>query len=165
MSEIKKKIQDLKNIIDSYQKHLSDWYKKDKNVKKFLDVISPYKNKFSKFYKKNNRNKNIVRAGGVVLILILGKGLLGGGDNWSNKEKNNFKQECLGPYKNNQKSNYGKLMKKFCDCGADYLSKQGKINQLTENDEFAAINFCQHHIIGEKAVDAMEKDMRKILGY
>ena len=97
--------------------------------------------------------------------MILGKGLLGGGDNWSNKEKNNFKQECLGQYKNNQKSNIGKLMKKFCDYSADYLSKQGKINQLTENDELAALNLCQYHIRGCKAVDAMEKEIRKNMRY
>ena len=52
MSEIKKKIKDLKNIIRPYQKKLSDWYKEDNNVKKFIEVISPYKNKFFDFYKK-----------------------------------------------------------------------------------------------------------------
>ena len=60
MSDIKKKIKYLKNIISPYKKKLSDWYKKDKNEKKFTDVIAPYKNKFVDFYKKNNRNKNIV---------------------------------------------------------------------------------------------------------
>tara|TARA_Y100000589_G_C27168157_1_gene635558 strand:+ start:941 stop:1141 length:201 start_codon:yes stop_codon:yes gene_type:complete len=52
MSDIKKKIKDLKNIISPYQKKLSDWYKKDKNAKKFKEVIAPYKNKFVDFYKK-----------------------------------------------------------------------------------------------------------------
>jgi len=163
MSEMKKRIQDFKNFIDPYQKKLSDWYKNDKNAKKFIEVISPYKNKFFDFYKKNSRNKNIVRAGGVVLILILGKGLLGGGDNWSNKEKNNFKQDCIDSVGYKHLKNYSKYVKKFCDCGADYLSKQGKKNQITESDELAAVGFCQDYLRGENAVDAMEKDLRKNL--
>ena len=79
MSDNKNKIQDLKNIIDPYKKKFSAWYEKDKSAKKFIEVITPYKNKFFDFYKKSNRNKNIVRVGGAVLILILGKSILGGG--------------------------------------------------------------------------------------
>ena len=40
MSDIKKKINDFKNIISPYKKKLSDWYKKDKNVKKIMAFFS-----------------------------------------------------------------------------------------------------------------------------
>ena len=57
MSKIKKKMQDFKNIIDPYQKQLSDWYKKDKNVKKFIDVFSLIKINFLNFIKKTTEIK------------------------------------------------------------------------------------------------------------
>tara|TARA_A100000164_G_scaffold356352_1_gene365874 strand:- start:116 stop:595 length:480 start_codon:yes stop_codon:yes gene_type:complete len=157
MSDIKKKINDLKNIIHPYKKQFSDWYKKDKNVKKCIEVISPYKNKFFDFYKKSNKNKNIVRVGGAVLILILGKGLLIGGNNWSREEKNIITKNCLGGY--NIKSNSGKFMKKYCECNSDYLSKQTKFNDIKEEDEYASIAFCKHHITGERFENAIRKDM------
>ena len=157
MSEIKKKIKDLKNIIRPYQKKLSDWYKEDKNVKKFIEVISPYKNKFSDFYKKNNKNKNIVRAGAVVLVLIVGNGFLGGGSKWSNKEKNKFTDLCInglggGP-------NYSKLVKKYCECSTDFLSNRIKFKDLTGDDELVAVGVCKHNIEGKKAERALLKDM------
>ena len=76
---------------------------------------------------------------------------------------NNFKQDCIDSVGYKHLKNYSKYVKKFCDCGADYLSKQGKKNQITESDELAAVGFCQDYLRGENAVDAMEKDLRKNL--
>ena len=157
MSDIKNKIQDLKNFIDPYQKKFSTWYKKDKNAKKFIEVITPYKNKFFDFYKKSNRNKNIVRVGGAVLILILGKGLLGGGSKWSNAQINKHNKICIGQV--DTKTNYGKLWKKYCECGTDYLSNYKKFKELEEGDGLLALGVCQHHIKGKKAERALKKDM------
>tara|TARA_Y100000589_G_C27168157_1_gene635559 strand:+ start:1231 stop:1443 length:213 start_codon:yes stop_codon:yes gene_type:complete len=61
---------------------------------------------------------------------------------------------------NQNLKNYAKYVKKYCDCGIDYLSKK-KPNEITENDEIAALGFCQGYLNGEKAIDAMEKDLRK----
>ena len=158
MSEIKKKIKDLKNIISPYQKQLTDWYKKDKNAKKFIEIISPYKNKFYDFYKKNDRNKNIVIAGGVVLVLILGNSFLSGGSKWSNYEINEYKIGCQGA--DDPKSNYGKLKQKYCECSADYLSKRKKPEELVNDDAFKAYNSCKYLIKGKKAERAKMKDRR-----
>ena len=155
MSEIKKKIKDLKNIIIPYQKKLSDWYKDDKNVKKFIEVISPYKNKFSDFYKKN---KNIVRAGAVVLVLIVGNGFLGGGSKWSNKEKNKFTNICINELTNDG-PNYSKLVKKYYECSTDFLSKRTNFKNLTGDDELVAVGVCKHNMLGKKAERALLKDM------
>lgn len=91
----------------------------------------------------------------VVSILFLISACSSG--KWSRREKKEFTQECLGSY--NTQSNYGKLMKKYCECGADNLSKIGKINELTENDEYTAIAVCMKHIKGKKAEEALRKDM------
>ena len=76
---------------------------------------------------------------------------------WSNKEKQEFTQECLGSV--NTQTNYGKLMKKYCECGTDHLSKLGKRNELTQSDEYTAIAVCMKHIKGKKAEEALRKDM------
>ena len=52
MSDIEKKIKDLKKVINPYQKKFSDWYKKDKNVKKLKTIIDPYPKKFFDWLKK-----------------------------------------------------------------------------------------------------------------
>ena len=79
MSDIKKKLEGLKKFIDPYQLKFVDWYKNDKSVKKFRKVVDPYQTKVIDWYKKSKRNKNILRIGGAVLIVLLGKSILGGG--------------------------------------------------------------------------------------
>ena len=79
MSEIRKKLKKIKNTIDPYQKKFFAWCKKNENIKEFKKFIEPYQKKSFAWYKKSKRNKNIVRIGGAIFILILGKGILGGG--------------------------------------------------------------------------------------
>ena len=50
-------------------------------------------------------------------------------------------------------------MKKYCECGTDHLSKLGKRNELTQNDEYTAIAVCIKHIKGKKAEEALRRNM------
>ena len=152
MSDIKKKIQDLKNIIDPYQKKFSTWYKKDKNAKKFIEVITPYKNKFFDFYKKSNRNKNIVRVGGAVLILILGKSILGGGT-YTAKTSTGYKVTVEKKDVFCRKGRY--YGRESIDCTANGIAKDLTGNKIA----FSRTNMCKIKTLeGDRMIYSYQKD-------
>ena len=102
-----KNVEKFKKVIDPYQTKFFDWYKNDKNVKKFKKVIDPYQTKFFNWYQKSKRNKNILRVGGAVLIILLGKSILGGGSGpitliATDGSKVQFKRENIVCYEEQQ---------------------------------------------------------------
>ncbi len=102
MSEINKKLKKFKNILDPYKKKFFAWYKKNENIKEVKKFIEPYQKKSFAWYKKSKRNKNIARVGGAIFILIIGKGILGGGPitvKATDGSKIKFKRENIVCYK------------------------------------------------------------------
>ena len=88
----------------------------------------------------------------------MSNGFLGGGSKWSNKEKNKFTDICINELTNDG-PNYSKLVKKYCECSSDFLSKRIKFKYLTGDDELVAVGVCKHNMVGEKAERALLKDM------
>ena len=98
---------------------------------------------------KNNKNKNIVRAGALVLVLIVGNGFLGGGSKWSNKEKNKFTDICINELKNDR-PNYSKLVKKYCEYSSEFLSNRIKFKNLRVKMNLWQLEFVNIIWWGEK---------------